>query len=58
MNAKIGHDRRQEKQIEELIEELDFELKALVRAYPQMQAVELEIQKQEEQPGWANDEVK
>tara|TARA_R100001510_G_C7646688_1_gene203990 strand:- start:458 stop:673 length:216 start_codon:yes stop_codon:yes gene_type:complete len=55
--GKIGHARMQQKQIEELIEELEFELKALVRAYPQMQAVELEIQKQEEQPGWANDKV-
>ncbi len=53
--GKIGHARMQQKQIEELIEELEFELKALVRAYPQMQAVELEVKKEDEQPGWADE---
>jgi len=53
--GKIGHARMQQKQIEELIEQLEFELKALVRAFPQMQAVELEVQKQDEQPGWADE---
>ena len=55
--GKIGHARMQQKQIEELIEELEFELKALVRSYPQLQAVELEVKKEDEQPGWANDKV-
>jgi|TARA_R100001224_G_scaffold15844_1_gene7829 hypothetical protein len=53
--GKIGHARMQQKQIEELIEELEFELKALVRAFPQMQAVELEVKKEDEQPGWADE---
>ena len=55
--GKIGHARMQQKQIEELIEELEFELKALVRAFPQMQAVELEVKKEEEQPGWTDDKI-
>ena len=55
--GKIGHARMQQKQIEELIEELEFELKALVRAYPQMQAVELEVKKEEEQAGWTDDKI-
>ena len=45
--GKIGHARMQQKQIEELIEELEFELKALVRSYPQLQAVELEVKKEQ-----------
>ncbi len=53
--GKIGHARMQQKQIEELIEELEFELKALVRAFPQMQAVELEVKKEDKQPGWADE---
>jgi hypothetical protein len=53
--GKIGHARMQQKQIEELIEELEFELKALVRAFPQMQAVELEVKKEDEQPGWVDE---
>ena len=55
--GKIGHARMQQKQIEELIEELEFELKALVRSYPQLQAVELEVKKEEEQPGWTDDKI-
>jgi hypothetical protein len=53
--AKIGHARMQQKQIEELIEELEFELKALVRAFPQMQAVEQELNN--EQHGLADDKI-
>ena len=53
--GKIGHARMQQKQIEELIEESEFELKALVRAFPQLQAVELEVKKEDEQPGWADE---
>jgi hypothetical protein len=51
--AKIGHARMQQKQNEELIEELEFELKALVRAYPQMQLVEQELR--DEQHGLADE---
>lgn len=53
--AKIGHARMQQKQNEELIEELEFELKALVRAYPQMQLVEQELNN--EQHGLADDKI-
>ena len=53
--GKIGHARMQQKQIEELIEELEFELKALVRAFPQMQAVEQELNN--EQHGLADDKI-
>ena len=53
--GKIGHARMQQKQIEELIEQLEFELKALVRAYPQMQLVEQELKN--EQHGLADDKI-
>jgi len=53
--GKIGHARMQQKQIEELIEELEFELKALVRAFPQMQLVEQELNN--EQHGLADDKI-
>ena len=53
--AKIGHARMQQKQNEELIEQLEFELKALVRAYPQMQLVEQELNN--EQHGLADDKI-
>ena len=53
--GKIGHARMQQKQIEELIEELEFELKALVRAFPQMQLVEQELKN--EQHGLSDDKI-
>jgi hypothetical protein len=41
--AQIGHAVMQKKQIQEKIEELEFQLKALVLSYPHLQEVEKKI---------------
>ena len=38
--AKLGHALMQKKQADELVEELEFQLKALVVSYPLLQKVE------------------
>jgi len=62
--AKIGHAMMQKKQIEQQlkeqdlnIEELEFELKMLVRAQPYIQQIEASLIQEESNSGWKDKEV-